>query len=388
MSAKSTAKFKNPDNPFAGLNPSQFPSEREKSGAAKRVKPNRQSVPSGQKPGASFVSGASGADNEDDAEMDLFLQAVGPVQGLNAGKKNPAPQTPSLLTVNRNAGTDAVDIPDKDAVSAFPPPDGIPTELPTAAPPSASRNDKMAQALARSLAACSEKNASIPSDRPKNRQQRENASAKPEPGRALLNEAVGLPNPDEESGAFYRAVADVAPLTGKGRAVPPEPIPTPTPEMPPHNPLQDIVDGKVEFALSGTDEFMEGHVVGLDLMTVGKLQARQYSPEAHIDLHGLNSEQAFHQLVTFFRGAYHKGVRTALVVTGRGLNSPNGTPVLRYKVQQWFTQEPFRRVVLAFCTAKREDGGPGALYVLLRKYRKNSGKVRWDAMPTDPDLFL
>ena len=93
-------------------------------------------------------------------------------------------------------------------------------------------------------------------------------------------------------------------------------------------------------------------------------------------------------MVGFFRSAYYKGVRTALVVTGRGLNSPNGVPVLRFKVQQWLTQEPFRRVVLAFCTAKREDGGPGALYVLLRKYRKNSGKVRWDAMPADPDLFL
>ena len=183
-------------------------------------------------------------------------------------------------------------------------------------------------------------------------------------------------------------MADVAPLPAKGRAVALEPAPQSVSSFEPSNPLQDLVDGKVEFSLSGTDEFMEGHVVGLDLLTVGKLQARHYSPEAHIDLHGLNSEQAFQHMVGFFRSAYYKGVRTALVVTGRGLNSPNGVPVLRFKVQQWLTQEPFRRVVLAFCTAKREDGGPGALYVLLRKYRKNSGKVRWDAMPADPDLFL
>lgn len=81
-------------------------------------------------------------------------------------------------------------------------------------------------------------------------------------------------------------------------------------------------------------------------------------------------------------------MRTALVVTGRGLNSPDGNPVLRAKIRQWFTQEPFRRIILAFCTARREDGGTGALYVLLRKYRKSSGKVRWDALPADPDLFL
>ncbi|MCH5276237.1 MAG: Smr/MutS family protein [Desulfovibrionaceae bacterium] len=197
-----------------------------------------------------------------------------------------------------------------------------------------------------------------------------------------------LPAHAAEGEAFRSAMADVTPLPGKGRAVVPEAAPQPGPAPEPRNPLQELVDGKVEFSLSGTDEFMEGHVVGLDLLTVGKLQARQYSPEAHIDLHGLNSEQAFQHLVHFFRGAYYKGVRTALVVTGRGLNSPNGIPVLRSKVQEWLTQEPFRRVILAFCTARREDGGPGALYVLLRKYRKNSGKVRWDAMPADPDLFL
>lgn len=376
MSAKAASKSKNPDNPFAGLDLAHFPSEREKNGTAKRTRSKSVPVASGKKP----VSPAPNDGNDVDAE--LFLLAVGQVRGLNTEKKNaPSSPVPSGKQADKS---DAGGIPDKDAVSACPPPDGIAPELPagvTGTPPP--RNDKLAQELTRSLAAHKEKN---PAPHVQNRPV-ETPAEKPEP-RSLLNEAVGLSNPDEESDAFYRAVTDVAPLAGKGRAVPPEPVPAPTPEIPAHNPLQDIVDGKVEFALSGTDEFMEGHVVGLDLLTVGKLQARQYSPEAHIDLHGLNSEQAFHQLVAFFRSAYHKGVRTALVVTGRGLNSPNGTPVLRCKVQQWFTQDPFRRVVLAFCTAKREDGGPGALYVLLRKYRKNSGKVRWDAMPADPDLFL
>jgi DNA-nicking Smr family endonuclease len=148
------------------------------------------------------------------------------------------------------------------------------------------------------------------------------------------------------------------------------------------------MDGKVEFSVAATAEYAEGHVLGLDLGIVAQLQSRQFSPEAHIDLHGLNSEQAFNNLVSFFRSSYYKGVRVALVVTGRGLNSMNGVPVLRAKVQEWFTHEPFKRVVLAFCTAKQEDGGAGAFYVLLRKFKKSAGKVRWDAQPTDPDLFL
>ncbi len=195
----------------------------------------------------------------------------------------------------------------------------------------------------------------------------------------------------EDDMAFFSAIQDlgaVTPLAGKGREIPPVILPGKTKPPAPSDPLKDFMEGKVEFSLSGTEEFMEGHVVGLDLLTVGKLQARQYSPEAHIDLHGLNAEQAYSTLVGFFKGSYHKGLRTVLVVTGRGLNSPNNTPVLRNKLAEWLTKEPFKRVILAFCTAAPEDGGPGAIYVLLRKYRKNSGKIQWDRMPTDAEFFL
>lgn len=191
----------------------------------------------------------------------------------------------------------------------------------------------------------------------------------------------------EDGSAFFSAVKDVQPLSGRGREVPPE-VPAPVSSfIEESNPLQDFMDGKLEFTLAFTDEYLEGHVIGLDLMTVGKLQAGQFSPEAHIDLHGMNAQQAFQALVGFFRGAYLKGLRTLLVVPGRGLNSPQGMSILRDKLQDWLTQEPFRRVVLAFCTAKPADGGAGALYVLMRKYRKDRGKVYWDRRPADPDLI-
>lgn len=193
-----------------------------------------------------------------------------------------------------------------------------------------------------------------------------------------------------EERSFFQAMRDVTPLTRKGREIPPEAPPVvvqAVPEQRETNPLQDFMEGKLEFALAFTDEYVEGHVVGLDLLTVGKLQAGQFSPESHIDLHGLNAQQAFHALVGFFRASYLKGYRTLLVVPGRGRNSPNGMPVLKDKLQSWFTQEPFRRVILAFCTAKPADGGAGALYVLLRKFRKDHGKVYWERKPSDPDLL-
>lgn len=193
---------------------------------------------------------------------------------------------------------------------------------------------------------------------------------------------------EDDLNDFYKAMQDVKTLEGKGREIIPcikENTITPPPVV---NPLQEFMEGKLEFSLCATEDYIEGHIVGIDLMTVGKLQNRQYSPEAHIDLHGLNAEQAYHNLIAFFRNSYQRGLRTVLVVTGKGKNSINGMPVLRNKVQEWFTKDPFRRVILAFCTAKQEDGGTGALYVLIRKQKKNYGKVHWDLTPTDSDFFL
>ena len=133
----------------------------------------------------------------------------------------------------------------------------------------------------------------------------------------------------EEDINFFAAMQDVTPLSGKGREVAAEaPVSIPPVQTPP-NPLQEFIDGKLEFALAFTDEYVEGHVVGLDLMLVGKLQAGQFSPESHLDLHGMNAQQAFDALVGFFRAAYFKGQRTVLVVPGRGLNSPHGISILR-----------------------------------------------------------
>ncbi|MEA4992044.1 hypothetical protein SDC9_31065 [bioreactor metagenome] len=190
---------------------------------------------------------------------------------------------------------------------------------------------------------------------------------------------------DDEAAAFLAAMGTVSPLTGGGRDVAPAPAPA-TP--PPHGELslQDFMDGKLEFALTFSDEYLEGHVVGLDQMILNKLRAGGLSPEAHLDLHGLNAMQAFEALRGFFKGSWYKGLRTVLVVPGRGRNSPDGMGVLREKLQSWLTQDPFKRVVLAFCTAQPHDGGPGSVYVLLRKYRKK-GRIYWERMPADSDLY-
>jgi DNA-nicking Smr family endonuclease len=152
--------------------------------------------------------------------------------------------------------------------------------------------------------------------------------------------------------------------------------------------MDDIFSGKLEFSLEYTDEFIQGHVVGVDTAIMGKLRAGAFSPEGHLDLHGQNLEQAYAALTGFIKHAYQSGKRHLLIITGRGKNSPGGTPVLRERVQTWFTRDPFKRVVLVFCTSKPSDGGAGALYVLLRKRKKNQGKIVWDRRPSEEELLL
>ncbi len=185
---------------------------------------------------------------------------------------------------------------------------------------------------------------------------------------------------------FFKAMQEVAPLTGKGgRDVMPE-VEQANPACDPKNSYESLLESNVEFALALKGEYLEGHVLGLDEDTMNGLRSGRYSPEAHLDLHGLNAMQAYQALVNFFRASWYKGLRNVLIVPGRGKNSLNGYGVLRDKLQTWLTQEPFKRVVLAFCTARPVDGGPGSVYVLLRKYKKK-GKIQWERLPSDPDLF-
>jgi DNA-nicking Smr family endonuclease len=201
---------------------------------------------------------------------------------------------------------------------------------------------------------------------------------------------AGTPAPgpdDEERRIFATAMAGVAPVKAGGRDL--NPGPGDTPAAPPcaHEDLDELLHGTLEFALAYSEEFIEGRVLGLDPLVMGKLRSGQFSHEGHLDLHGRNVEQAYASLGHFLRESYQAGKRHLLLITGRGRNSPGGAPVLRERIRAWLTRDPFRRVVLAFCTAKPRDGGAGAVYVLIRKRKKNQGKIVWDRMPTEEELL-
>ncbi len=189
--------------------------------------------------------------------------------------------------------------------------------------------------------------------------------------------------PAEEE-IFMAAMQGVDPINNsKGRQVSPPSRPTIKTalidlEEQAKKDLRGFIRGDIEFELEYTEEFMYGYVRGLDIKTFQQLKAGSLSIAAHLDLHGMTSDQAYDNLLFFLRESYMQGHRCVLIVTGKGLNSPSGHSILRRKAEDWLTHSPLKRVVLAFCTACPKDGGAGALYVLLRKQKKSQGKMTWD----------
>ncbi len=189
---------------------------------------------------------------------------------------------------------------------------------------------------------------------------------------------------DDDNSDFLLAMRATKPLTGKGRDIAKRP--DLKDRIINEQCFEELLNAQTEFTLHYSDEYLEGKVTSLDEMIMNRLRQGQMSPEAHLDLHGLNAEQAFESMRIFIRDAWFKGMRVVLLVPGRGRNSPAGMAILRRKVQDWLIHEPFKRVVLAFCTAKAHDGGPGSIYVLLRKFRKK-GHISWNRLSSDPDLY-
>jgi DNA-nicking Smr family endonuclease len=131
------------------------------------------------------------------------------------------------------------------------------------------------------------------------------------------------------------------------------------------------------FELTETEEYTEGTRLGLDPRLVTRLRRGEFAVQAHIDLHGMIQADAKLALEEFIVGSVRKGLRTVLVVHGRGLRSPGGMPVLKHAAAQWLSHGHMGGYVLAFATARPADGGAGAMYVLLRRDRR---RARFDIL--------
>ena len=181
------------------------------------------------------------------------------------------------------------------------------------------------------------------------------------------------PGPEE---MFSRAMKGVNPLdTAKGPQKPRRPEPKqPLLDRQPDEDLEvlahlaDLVSGQEAMDLRFLDGYVRGNRHGISWELMERLEQGRFPIQDHLDLHGLNVDQAFSACEKFLVSAQTKGLRHVLLVHGRGLGSPQGVPVLKNSLAEWLSQKRLGKRVLAFCTAQPHDGGMGATYVLLRKW--------------------
>lgn len=164
---------------------------------------------------------------------------------------------------------------------------------------------------------------------------------------------------EDEQELLRRAFKDVTPL--KDRAIGTDAPAKPVRKASAKRIALDVAPKpKPKSSVTSLPELTAGAAVGVDLRTVQKLKRGKIEIAARLDLHGHTQDQAFGALERFLAASQSRGARSVLVITGK-------SGVLRQQVPRWLNAPPNRARVLSFTSARPNDGGDGALYILLRK---------------------
>jgi DNA-nicking Smr family endonuclease len=177
------------------------------------------------------------------------------------------------------------------------------------------------------------------------------------------------PQEEDDMSLFLSAMDGVEQLTNRGEPPPPNPR---LPEIIDENAealaeLAELVAGQGDFDVADTDEYIEGAAPGIDARLLRSLRRGDFSIQARLDLHGMTQLEAREAVDRFLSDSRRTGKRCVLIVHGRGLHSQDQLPVLKARLREWLSQKRIGKMVLAFATARPQDGGAGAVYVLLRR---------------------
>lgn len=98
-----------------------------------------------------------------------------------------------------------------------------------------------------------------------------------------------------------------------------------------------------------------------------KLRRGDYAIQDELDLHGLVVAEAKQETHAFVNECARDRVRAIRIVHGKGRNSAGRTPVLKNMLLGWLSKNQH---VLAVCSTPANDGGSGAVYVLLNNPKR------------------
>ena len=164
---------------------------------------------------------------------------------------------------------------------------------------------------------------------------------------------------------FKAAVKDARPLTSD-RVFHRIPKPKPIPQQFIRDEQQALVDSLSDYFPSYELESGEELLYlreGQSPSVLSKLRRGHWVVQANLDLHGMISDEARATIATFLAECKKRGIRCVRIIHGKGLGSRNKEPVLKNKVRHWLMQKD---EVIAYAQARANDGGSGAVIVLLK----------------------
>ena len=172
---------------------------------------------------------------------------------------------------------------------------------------------------------------------------------------------------EDDPELFRREMRGVRPLGERNRLEPP-PVARPRPR-------RRSADDEVLAESLTMSAFEHGLETGEELLyrrdevaprVLRRLRRGDYSVGAEIDLHGMSAATAHEALTAFVADCARNRVSCARVVHGKGRGSGPRGPVLKHEVNAWLRRWDS---VLAFASTPPNDGGTGAVYVLIRARR-------------------
>ena len=177
-----------------------------------------------------------------------------------------------------------------------------------------------------------------------------------------------MSNDDSDRRLFRDAVSGVAPVA-QPRIAPKRSRPAPVPAQSKRD--EQAVVRALETGLEDPPDCETGEEIawlraGVQRAVLRKLRRGDFSVTCELDLHGHTVASAQAVLSAFLHQARRQDHRCIRIIHGKGLRSPGKTPVLKNKVYGWLRR---RDEVLAIATARPQDGGSGAVYVILKRRR-------------------
>jgi DNA-nicking Smr family endonuclease len=102
---------------------------------------------------------------------------------------------------------------------------------------------------------------------------------------------------------------------------------------------------------------------GIQQRKLQQLRRGRMAAGAELDMHGMTVAVARVELIQFIDHCREQHIRCVRIIHGKGYSTGGQAPVLKNRLNNWLRQH---HDVLAFSSAPQNEGGSGAVNVLLR----------------------